>query len=82
MDNRKGADVWTIEGGAYTTEESSSTKNDYDIIYERADKEECFYPESSASSKTLAHTDKKSRCSSSEENEELKQKVISMYRDF
>lgn len=42
---RKGADVWTIEGGAYTTEESSSTKNDYDIIYERADKEECFYPE-------------------------------------
>nr|XP_034331421.1 uncharacterized protein LOC105347673 [Crassostrea gigas] len=82
MDNRKGADVWTIEGGAYTTEESSSTKNDYDIIYERADKEECFYPESSASSKTLSHTDKKSRCNSSEENEELKQKVISMYRDF
>lgn len=42
---RKGVDVWTREGGAYTTEESLSTKNDYNIVYERADKEESFYPE-------------------------------------
>lgn len=82
MDNRKSTDVWTIEGGAYTIEESSSTKNDYDTLYERTDKEECVYPESCASSKTLAHTDKKSRCNFSEEKENLKQKVISMYRDF
>lgn len=41
---RKSTDVWTIEGGAYTIEESSSTAND-DIIYERTDKEECFYSE-------------------------------------
>lgn len=40
---RKSTDVWTIEGGAYTIE-SSSTAND-DIIYERTDKEECFYSE-------------------------------------
>lgn len=45
LNYRKSTDVWTIEGGAYTIEESSSTKNDYDTIYERTDKEECVYPE-------------------------------------